>query len=89
MPFTLRLGAPHHSFPDQKILLAKASPKRSGDVLAGVAARDAEERVAAQMLLAEVPLKRLAEDLIIPCQEDAVLRGLKRVRDLWGAYPES
>lgn len=50
MAFTLKLGARHHSFPDLKTLLAKASPKRSGDELAGVAARDAEERVAAQML---------------------------------------
>ncbi len=65
MAFTLRLGARHHSFPDQKILLGKASPKRSGDELAGVAARDAEERVAAQRLLAEVPLKRLVQVLII------------------------
>lgn len=48
----------------------------------GVAARDAEERVAARKLLAEVPLKRLVEDLIIPCQENAMPRGLERVRGL-------
>jgi ethanolamine ammonia-lyase large subunit len=74
MAFTLKLGARHHSFPDLRTLLAKASPKRSGDELAGVAARDAEERVAAQMLLAEVPLKRFVEDLIIPYEDDAVTR---------------
>lgn len=74
MAFTLKLGARHHSFADLKTLLAKASPKRSGDELAGVAARDAEERVAAQMLLAEVPLKRFLEDLIIPYEDDAVTR---------------
>ena len=39
-------------------LLAKASPYRSGDVLAGVAAESGEERVRAQMALADVPLKR-------------------------------
>ena len=45
------------TFADLKTLLAKASPPRSGDVLAGVAAESAIERVAAQMALADLPLK--------------------------------
>ena len=57
MSFSLKLGSRHHSFNDLRTLLAKASPKRSGDELAGVAALDAEERVAAQMLLANLILE--------------------------------
>ncbi|MGD0722390.1 MAG: ethanolamine ammonia-lyase subunit EutB, partial [Roseiarcus sp.] len=48
------IGATRHAFADLKTLLAKASPLRSGDVLAGVAADSAEQRVAAQMALADV-----------------------------------
>ena len=44
-------------FADLKTLLAKASPARAGDALAGVAAHSAIERVAAQMALADLPLK--------------------------------
>ncbi|MDO5536057.1 MAG: ethanolamine ammonia-lyase subunit EutB [Desulfovibrionaceae bacterium] len=55
-------------------LLAKASPMRSGDVLAGVAARDDEERVLAQMQLADTPLTRFLEEPVIPYEEDEVTR---------------
>ena len=55
-------------------LLAKASPARSGDVLAGVAAADAEERVAAQMALAELPLKTFLDEASIPYENDEVTR---------------
>jgi len=52
-------------FPDLRTLLAKASAKRSGDELAGLASASAQERVAAQMALADLPLKTLlAEPLI-------------------------
>ena len=57
MPFTQRLAQRQYRFADLKTLLAKASPLRSGDVLAGIAAGSHEERVAAQMALAELPLK--------------------------------
>jgi ethanolamine ammonia-lyase large subunit len=57
-----------------KELLAKASPLRSGDVLAGVAAATEEERVLAQMELAEVPLSRFLEEFVIPYEEDEVTR---------------
>jgi len=55
-------------------LLAKASPARSGDELAGIAAQTAEERVRAQMALADVPLKRFLAEQIIPYEADEVTR---------------
>lgn len=57
-----------------KEVLAKASPLRSGDVLAGVAAATEEERVLAQMELAGVPLERFLEEHVIPYEEDEVTR---------------
>ena len=55
-------------------ILAKASPHRSGDVLAGVAAANDEERVRAQMLLADVPLKRFLNEDIVPYEKDEITR---------------
>ncbi|HEY0213268.1 MAG TPA: ethanolamine ammonia-lyase subunit EutB [Paenirhodobacter sp.] len=55
-------------------LLAKASPERSGDQLAGLAAVDAEERVAAQMALADLPLSVFLTEAIIPYEIDEVTR---------------
>lgn len=55
-------------------LLAKASPLRSGDVLAGIAAQSEEERVKAQMELADVPLQRFLTECVIPYEEDEVSR---------------
>jgi ethanolamine ammonia-lyase large subunit len=57
-----------------KELLGKASPLRSGDVLAGVAAASQEERVRARMELAEVPLRRFLDEPLIPYEEDEVTR---------------
>src|SRR5271155_1901354 len=57
-----------------KTLLAKASPARSGDDLAGIAATSAEERVAAQMELADTPLERFLRELLIPYESDEVTR---------------
>jgi len=57
-----------------KALLAKATPLRSGDQLAGIAAESAEERVAAQMALADTPLSRFQNDLLIPYESDEVTR---------------
>jgi ethanolamine ammonia-lyase large subunit len=55
-------------------LLAKASPLRSGDELAGVAAANAEERARAQMALADVPLKAFLAEPVIPYEADDVTR---------------
>ena len=56
------------------VLLAKASPARSGDELAGIAAANAEERARAQITLADVPLKAFLADPIIPYEQDEVTR---------------
>ena len=55
-------------------ILAKASPLRSGDVLAGVAAANDEERVRAQMVLADVPLKRFLNEDVVPYEKDEITR---------------
>lgn len=59
---------------DLRMLLAKASPARSGDELAGIAAASAEERVRAQIELADVPLKRFLAEPLIPYEQDEVTR---------------
>ena len=61
-------------FKDLKDLMAKATPARSGDFLAGVAAEHDEERVAAQMALAEVSLKTFLNEALVPYEEDEVTR---------------
>lgn len=63
-----------YHFSSLKTLMAKASPLRSGDELAGVAANTAEERVAAQMALADVPLKTFLTEHLIPYEEDEITR---------------
>ena len=68
------LGSLVYRFDDLKTLLAKASPARSGDDLAGVSAQSAEERVAAQMTLADVPLQAFLNEPLIPYEEDEVTR---------------
>ena len=72
--FGLTLGRTRHTFGSLAELMAKAAPHRSGDVLAGLAASSAEQRVAAQMLLAEVPLRSFLENPLIPYEEDEVTR---------------
>ena len=67
-------GGRHYEFADLKDLLAKATPLRSGDCLAGVAASDARQRAAAQIALAEVPLRRFIEEPVIPYEQDEVTR---------------
>lgn len=63
-----------YRFPDLKTLLARASPSRTGDHLAGIAARTAQERVAAQCALADLPLRRLLDEAVVPCESDDVTR---------------
>src|SRR5205807_8879929 len=55
-------------------LLAKASPRRSGDELAGIAPASAEERVRAQMKLADTPLRAFLDEPVIPYDTDEVTR---------------
>ncbi|HTS53790.1 MAG TPA: ethanolamine ammonia-lyase subunit EutB, partial [Burkholderiales bacterium] len=67
-------GTTVYRFADLKTLLAKATPARTGDQLAGIAAASAEERVAAQMALADVPLKAFLNEPVVPYEQDEVTR---------------
>jgi ethanolamine ammonia-lyase large subunit len=68
------LGSGCYVFPDLVTLLAKASPLRSGDVLAGLAAQSGEERVAAQYALADLPLATFLNEPSVPYETDEVTR---------------
>jgi ethanolamine ammonia-lyase large subunit len=68
------LGQTVYRFADLKTLLAKATPARSGDELAGIAAGSPEERVAAQMALADLPLATFLSETVVPYEEDEVTR---------------
>lgn len=61
-------------FEDLRDLLAKASPPRSGDRLAGIAAESAEQMVAARMALADLPLRQFLSEMVIPYEADEVTR---------------
>jgi ethanolamine ammonia-lyase large subunit len=74
MVYSASIGVRRHVFADLKTLLAKASPARSGDMLAGVAAASEEERMAARIALAEVPLARFLEEMVVPYEIDEVTR---------------
>ena len=74
MAYRSTVGVKSYGFGSLRELLAKAAPMRSGDELAGVAAANAQERVAAQIALAEVPLNRFLEEAIIPYEDDEVTR---------------
>ena len=67
-------GSTTHVFGDLKTLLAKASPRRSGDELAGLAAANDEERMAARFALADVRLSDFLAEPIIPYEADEVTR---------------
>ncbi len=87
--FATTLGATRHSFADLRTLLARATPARSGDALAGLAAGSAEERVAAQMALADLPLRRLLDDPVIPYETDDVTRLICDTHDAAAFAPVS
>ena len=74
MSFSYAVGNRRHVFNDLKTLLAKASPARSGDMLAGVAAATEEERMAARMALADVPLTHFLTEAVVPYEDDDVTR---------------
>ncbi|NOG71441.1 ethanolamine ammonia-lyase subunit EutB [Roseicella sp. DB1501] len=74
MGFAQAVGGTRYLFPDLRTLLARATPLRSGDVLAGLAAGSAQERVAAQRALADLPLRHFLDEAVIPYEEDEVTR---------------
>src|SRR5260370_11334608 len=72
--YAATVGGTRYACADLRSLLARASPARSGDALAGIAAGSAEERVAAQMALADLPLKAFLADTVVPYEDDEVTR---------------
>ena len=72
--YSATLGARRYTFADLATLMAKATPLRSGDQLAGIAAATSEERVAAQVALADVPLTTFLREHVIPYETDEVTR---------------
>ena len=72
--YAILLGRQRHVFDDLKTLMAAASPEKSGDRLAGIAADTNERRVAARYLLADVPLRTFLEEPLIPYEIDEVTR---------------
>jgi ethanolamine ammonia-lyase large subunit len=72
--YAATVGAHRYTFSDLKMLLAKATPPRSGDALAGLIAESGEERVAAQFALADLPLTTFLNETVIPYENDEVTR---------------
>ncbi|WP_126945392.1 ethanolamine ammonia-lyase subunit EutB [Xanthomonas sp. BRIP62418] len=72
--FAFSAGGERFRFADLKTLLAKATPPRSGDQLAGLAADSGLQRVAAQMALADLPLRHFLEEAVVPYEADEVTR---------------
>jgi ethanolamine ammonia-lyase large subunit len=72
--YSATIGTRRYVFPDLKCLLAKASPLRSGDRLAGIAAESGEERVAAQITLADLPLTAFLSECVVAYERDEVTR---------------
>jgi ethanolamine ammonia-lyase large subunit len=68
------IGVTSYIFDNLRDLLAKATPPRSGDRLAGVAAESAEQMVAARIALADLPLKNFLQETVIPYEHDEVTR---------------
>jgi ethanolamine ammonia-lyase large subunit len=74
MAYAHTLAGTRHVFPDLRTLLARATPFRSGDALAGLAAETAAEHVAAQMALADVPLAAILAEPVVAYETDEVTR---------------
>src|SRR5215510_12038823 len=72
--YSATIGNRRYAFADLKTLMARASPLRSGDEFAGIAAATGEERVAAQFALADLPLATFLDDQVVPYETDEVTR---------------
>src|SRR5215469_14288001 len=72
--YSATIGNRRYAFNDLKTLLAKASPTRSGDQLAGIAAETGEEQIAAQYALADLPLTAFLNEHVVPYETDEVTR---------------
>jgi ethanolamine ammonia-lyase large subunit len=87
MAWTHTVGGTRHVFPDLKTLLARATPERSGDQLAGIAAGSAAERVAARWALADLPLRHFLHEAVVPYEEDEVTRLIMDTHDAAALAP--
>jgi ethanolamine ammonia-lyase large subunit len=87
MGYARTLGSTHYVFEDLKTLLARASPDRSGDRLAGLAAKSGEERVAARMALADLPLSTFLDRPLVPYEDDEVTRLIHDTHDAQAFLP--
>jgi len=87
MTFAHTIDRVRYSFGSLHELLARATPLRSGDVLAGVAAESARERVAAQFALADVPLQQFLNEQVIPYESDEVTRLILDTHDAQAFAP--
>jgi len=76
------IAATTYVFDDLRDLLAKATPPRSGDRLAGIAAERAEQMIAARIALADVPLKQFLHETVIPYEDDEITRLIVDTHDL-------
>jgi ethanolamine ammonia-lyase large subunit len=74
MRYRRAIGTTTYVFDDLRDLLAKATPPRSGDRLAGIAADSAQQMVAARIALADVPLTQFLQESVIPYEDDEVTR---------------
>src|SRR5579862_6042787 len=89
MPFSHTIGNVNYAFASLRELLAKATPARSGDQLAGLAAASAEERVAAQFALADLPLAHFLSESVVPYERDEVTRLILDAHDPQAFVPIS
>jgi ethanolamine ammonia-lyase large subunit len=76
------IDANGYVFPDLRDLLAKATPPRSGDRLAGIAADTAQQMIAARIALADVPLKQFLRETVVPYEDDEVTRLILDTHDI-------
>jgi ethanolamine ammonia-lyase large subunit len=74
MAYRHTITATTYVFESLRDLLAKATPPRSGDRLAGIAAETSEQMIAARMALADIPLSRFLDEAVIPYEDDEVTR---------------
>src|SRR4051812_47194263 len=84
MVYRRTINATAYVFDDLRDLLAKATPPRSGDRLAGIAADSAEQMIAARMALADVPLKQFLNETVVPYENDEVTRLIVDTHDTAG-----
>ena len=89
MVYRCSIDATTYVFADLRDLLAKATPPRSGDRLAGIAAESAEQMIAARIALADVPLRQFLQEAVIPYEDDEVTRLIVDTHDRSAFAPVS